>query len=153
MSEITLSGRAFRLQKLDALTQLAIGVKVLPLVPALKPAFAAAADMRARLAAAEKAAAEGREPDAPIAEAELSDEAVTMLAAAAQKLGDEGRNYVIGACLRAVLMEIPGGGFLPAWSARDEKPDASIDVVTMIRLVYAVIMDNITSFSSQMSAK
>ncbi|MGS0639973.1 phage tail assembly chaperone, partial [Citrobacter sp. VF227] len=129
MSEITLNGRAFRLQKLDPLTQLAIGIKVLPLAPALRPAFAAAADMRARVAAAEKAAAEGRQPDAPIADAELSDEAVTMLAAAAQKLGDEGRNYVIGACLRAVLMEIPGGGFLPAWSTRDEKPDASIDVV------------------------
>ena len=153
MSEFTLNGRAFRLQKLDALTQLAIGVKVLPIVPALKPAFAAAADMRARVAAAEKAAAEGREPDEPISGAELSDEAVMHLAAAVQTLGDDGRNYVIGACLRAVLMEIPGGGFLPAWSARDDKPDASIDVVTMVRLVYAVIMDNISSFSTAMSAK
>ncbi len=153
MSELTINGRAFRLQKLDPLTQLAIGIKALPLVPALRPAFAAAADMRARVAAAAEAAAEGREPEEPIAGAELSDADVMHLAAAVQKLGDDGRNYIIGACLRGVLMETEGGGFLPAWSTRTDTPDPSIDVVTMIRLVYAVVMDNISSFSSQMSAK
>lgn len=152
MSEITLNGRSFRLQKLDALTQLAIGLKLLPVVPALKPLLAASADLRARMEAADKAVAEGREPDSRPEEAELSDDAIVQLGTALQKLGDDGRNYIIAACLGAVLMEIPGGGFLPAWSVHDGKPDSSIDVVTMIRLVYAVILDNVTSFSTAMAA-
>lgn len=153
MAEITLNGRAFRLQKLDALTQLAIAVKLLPVVPALKPVMTAAADMAKRIADADQAVAEGRQPDAAPAEAEIPEDLLVNLGGALQKLGDDGRNYVIAACLRAVLMEAEGGGFLPAWSTRTEAPDPTIDVVTLIRLVYAVVMDNIASFSTALASK
>lgn len=151
-TELTLNGREWRLRKLDALTQLAIGVKLLPVIPSLRPVLAASAELRARLAAADEAIAEGREPEKLPDDAGVSDEALMRLGAALQVLGDDGRNYIVGACLGAVMMQV-GGGFLPAWSARDQAPDPSIDLVTMMRLVYAVVMDNITGFSTALSAK
>lgn len=153
MAEVTLNDRQYRLLKLDALTQLAIAVKLLPVVPSLKPLMAAAAEMDQRIAEADRAVEEGREPDAAPPEPEIPDELIVNLGTALQKLGDDGRNYIIGACLRGVLMETEGGGFLPAWSTRTDTPDPAIDVVTMIRLVYAVVMDNIAPFSTALASK
>lgn len=153
MAELTLNGRAYRTQKLDALTQLAIAVKLLPVVPSLKPVMTAAADMAKRLADADAAVAAGQQPAEAPAEPEMPDELLVNLGAALQRLGDEGRNFIVAACLRGVLMEVQGGGFLPAWNNRTESPDPSIDVVTMIRLVYAVVMDNIASFSTALASK
>jgi hypothetical protein len=154
MTEFTLNGRAWRMaRKLDALTQLAIAIKLMPLIPSLRPVMAAAGEARKRIEAAELAIAEGREPESQPDESELSDDMLVHLGVALNTLGDDGRNYVIGACLGVVLMEVPGGGFLPAWHVGNQSPDPSIDMVTMLRLVYAVVMDNISNFSTALASK
>lgn len=153
MAEFTLNGREWRTQKLDALSQLAIAIKVLPLVPKLRPLMTAVADMRRREEVATAAVAEGREPEAPPPDDGAMEQMLVHLGAALNELGDDGRNYVIGTCMKRVLMQVGGGGFLPAWSVRDEAPDPSIDLVTMMRLVYSVIMDNISDFSTALGSK
>lgn len=153
MSEIKLNDRSFRLQKLDALTQLAIAVKLLPIIPSLKPVMSAAVDAANRFKDADAAVARGETPAEAPAEFEVSDDMIVNLGAALNKLGDDGRNYIIAACLRAVLMEVQNGGYLPAWSIRTEAPDPSIDLVTMLRLTYAVVMENIPSFSTAPASK
>lgn len=149
MAEFSLNGREFRTGKLDALTQLAIAVKLMPIIPALQPVMAAVAEQRAASVEADRAVIAGVEP--PAGPAPLDLEAVGRLGMAMNALPDEGRNYIIGACLSVVLGEA-GGGFLPVWNASLKAPDASLDLVTMLQLVYRVVMDNIASFSNALGS-
>lgn len=150
MAEFTLNGRGYKTGKLDALTQLSIAVKVLPIIPAMKPVAEAYAKHRAAAVENARAIQAGETMEA-IPEFDMA--ILARLGEALASLPDDSRNGIIAACLKVVFYQPEGSpGYLPAWSTRDSAPADGMNMVVMLRLVWAVFMDNLESFSKALAS-
>lgn len=142
MTELEISGNAYRINTMPAMTQFHVMRKLGPVLPGIVP-------MLAQAAAAIPHEGEGQGEGSAMATVD----GVAAIAIAAQPLldglaamADADAEYVINHCLSAVMRKDTGG---KSWSAVHRDGVTMFDDIDMsssMQLVWAVLRENYTAF-------
>lgn len=130
--------------QLNALEQFAISVKLMPIVPQLKPMLTHYAEIRRAQEAREQAEEAGQTDNLPPVP-ELDYELIGQLGQALGVLKDEERDNIMRLCLQSVFVQ-KGPGAMPVWPKSDPKPPADVNMVQMLGIVWNVVTGNLSSF-------
>lgn len=129
LTEAEVSGKTYRIGRLNAFQQLHVSRKIGPLVPSLVPAFVALA----------RAGAAADKPD------QLAQMAAPFLDALAE-MDDASVEYLAATCL-SVVQRQQGSAWAPVWSAQSNcLMFDDVDLGTLLPLVVQVITRNLGPF-------
>ena len=141
MREEIISDVTYRIGSLNAKQQFNVLRRLGPVFAAAKPA----AKLWVEQATQSEAGTERPPLDAGQLVNDIFD-SVGPLASALGTLTDETTDYVLGACLSVVYVNRSGASWAPLANRQGQLMFDDLDLMTMMRLVLAVIQDNLSSF-------
>lgn len=149
-STVTVTGNEYRVGRLNARQQFHVARRIAPVIASISQVAREITP----------AATNGEMPDEPEqeqAEQQLDELAqnrlFAVIAEALSKMSDVDCDYVISTCMSAVQRR-QGEHFMPVWNKNADQPQfGDIDLPTLMQLSWAVIQENLASFTpAQLSA-